>query len=330
MNRQNAKKNRRINIKNKMDDVMLMSRLEASFDVIGSEALLSLYPQVIRMANISVEIQTFIRVILIASCAYVFMKKDEGVRPNYYQGVVNTLHILSSYYAFKTINTGDALALFYTYPLWNLLFSHILLKEKMNLQEILYVIVGVIGGVLIAQPNLNNVGGISGIIAALLAAVTESVMYITYHNPGPKTSVSQRIFQLYGGSVPFISGIVLIQYLRSLQQKKTNEFFKNVNSRNILLIVGFNLFVGYTMHQMRAFGALKLSAPLFSSISMAGILFGYTFSYVFEKKIPNNQVKIGVFLILVACILSILKGRSNKTEETQQQKEDENKTELQN
>lgn len=311
-----------------MDDVMLMNRLQTSFDVIGSEALLSLYPQVIRIANISVEIQTFIRVILIALCAYIFMKKDEGVKPNYYQGIVNTLHILSSYYAFKTINTGDALALFYTYPLWNLLFSHILLKEKMNLQEILYVVVGVIGGILVAQPNLKNINGISGIIAALLAAVTESVMYITYHNPGPKTSVPQRIFQLYGGSVPFISGIVLIQYLRSLQQKKTNEFFINVNPRNILLIVAFNVFIGYTMHQMRALGALKLSAPLFSSISMAGILFGYAFSYIFEKKIPTTQVKVGVFLILVACIVSIYKGsNSNSNRNNNLQKEE---SELQN
>jgi len=301
---------------------MLMSRLEASVSVIGSETLLSLYPQVIRIANISVELQTFVRVILIALCSYIFMKKDEGVKPNYYQGIVNTLHILSSYYAFKTINTGDALALFYTYPLWNLLFSHILLKEKMRLQEIFYVVIGVIGAILIAHPNFNNIGGLSGIIAALLAALTESIMYIVYHDPEPKTSVPQRIFQLYGGSVPFISGIVLIRYVMSLNQNKTKEFFKNVNSRNMLLIIGFNIFIGYSMHQIRAFGALKLSAPLFGSLSMFGILAGYVFSYIFEKKIPDNQVIIGVLLIFVACVLSIVKG-STQTQEKEE-------TELQN
>ena len=101
----------------------------------------------------------------------------------------------------------------------------------------------------------------------------------------------------------------------------------NIKPRNVLLIIAFNVFVGYTMHIMRALGALKLSAPLFSSLSMAGILFGYAFSYVFEKKIPCNQVKFGVFLILLASVLSFVKGSDPQIE---QQKETEVENELQN
>jgi drug/metabolite transporter (DMT)-like permease len=294
-----------------MEDVLLMNKFDAVASVVGSETLLSLYPQLIRIASVSVEIQTFIRVILIATCAYVIMNKNEGIRPTYWQGIVNTLHIMSSYYAFQTINTGDALTLFYTYPIWNLIFSHLLLKESMSIQQIFYVVVGVIGAILIAEPNFKNSKKFHGILAALLAAITESIMYITYHNPGPKTSVSQRIFQLYGGSVPFVTIVLILRYFW-VHHKKTEDFFQNVTLRNILMIIGFNVFVGYTAHQGRAWGALKLSAPLFSSLSMIGIITGYIFAYVFEKKKPNKQIIIGSALILIASVLSFFENKESQ------------------
>lgn len=290
-----------------MEDILLMNKFDAVASVVGSETLLSLYPQLIRIASVSVEIQTFIRVILIATCAYVIMNKNEGVRPNYWQGIVNTLHILSSYYAFQTINTGDALTLFYTYPIWNLIFSHLLLQESMSLQQVFYVIMGVIGAIFIAEPNFQSSTKFNGILAALLAAITESIMYITYHDPGPKTSVPQRIFQLYGGSVPFVTIVLILRYLW-VHYKKTEDFFQNVSLRNILMIIGFNVFIGYTAHQGRAWGALKLSAPLFSSLSMIGIITGYIFAYIFENKKPSKQIIIGSALILFASVLSIFEN----------------------
>lgn len=303
-----------------MEDVLLMNKFDAVASVVGSETLLSLYPQLIRIASVSVEIQTFIRVILIAICSYVIMKKDEGVRPNYWQGVVNTLHIISSYYAFQTINTGDALTLFYTYPIWNLIFSHILLKESMTPQQIFYVVMGVIGAILIAEPNFQNSKKFHGILAALLAAITESIMYITYHDPGPKTSVSQRIFQLYGGSVPFVTIVLVLRYFY-VHHKKTEDFFANVSIRNILMIIGFNVFIGYTAHQGRAWGALKLSAPLFSSLSMIGIITGYIFAFIFEKKKPNKQIIVGAVLILIASVLSFFQNKQLEEEELKEPKE---------
>lgn len=307
-----------------MEDVIFVNKLDAVATTIGSETLLSLYPQLIRISKVSVEIQTFIRVILIALCSYIVMNKHEGIRPSYWQGIVNTLHIMSSYYAFQTINTGDALTLFYTYPIWNLLFSHILLKESMTIKQIGNVIVGVIGAILIAEPNFKNSKKLHGIMAALLAAITESIMYITYHDPGPKTSVSQRIFQLYGGSVPFVSIVLVLRYFW-VHHKKTEDFFQNVSLRNIVMIIAFNIFIGYTAHQGRAWGALKLSAPLFSSLSMTGIVAGYIFSYLFEKKKPNKQIIFGAILILIASILSffekdimLLHEKRKKRKEEQQ------------
>jgi drug/metabolite transporter (DMT)-like permease len=308
-----------------MEDFVFLNKIDAVATTIGSETLLSLYPQLIRISKVSVEIQTFIRVVLIAACSYIVMNKNEGVRPTYWQGVVNTLHILSSYYAFQTINTGDALTLFYTYPIWNLLFSHILLKESMTLQQILYVIIGVIGAIFIAEPSFKDSKKFNGIIAALLAAVTESIMYITYHNPGPKTSVSQRIFQLYGGSVPFVSIVLVLRYFW-VHHKKTEDFFQNVTLRNIGMIIAFNIFIGYTAHQGRAWGALRLSAPLFSSLSMIGIISGYFFSFIFEKKKPTKQIIFGACMILIASVLSFFEKDIMLLHEQRKKKKEEQKT----
>ena len=91
------------------------------------------------------------------------------------------------------------------------------------------------------------------------------------------------------------------------------------------MIIAFNIFIGYTAHQGRAWGALKLSAPLFSSLSMTGIVAGYIFSYLFEKKKPNKQIIFGAILILIASILSffekdimLLHEKRKKRKEEQQ------------
>jgi drug/metabolite transporter (DMT)-like permease len=267
-------------------------------NLLSSESLLSLYPQLIKNVPLSIDIQTLLRVLTIAVSAYVSMKKPTDVRPDYQQGFLNTLHILSSYYAFQTIHSGDALALFYTYPMFNLLFSHMMLKEKIDSQDVMSVLTGVTGAFMIAQPGFES-RSIFGILSALLSAITESLMYISYHDPKSKSTPVERLYELYAGSVPYTLIIAWIMY----------DSKKNINIRSFSQVIIFNVIIGFYAHLLRAKAALHLTTPLFSSLSLWGVIMGYIFQFYFEKKLPSIQTITGGLLIIISGLLSIYKKK---------------------
>lgn len=262
--------------------------LNGILSVVLSETSLSLYPQLLRITNINSSLQIFLRVLTITFVSYYFLD-NKNIEPNYLQGFLNLIHILSSYYAFETINSGDALALFYTYPIFNLIFSKIILSEKITTKQFVTICVSVIGAVLISKPSFNL--HFSGIFAALLAAITESLMYITYHDKTLKATITERIFELYSGTVPFLLllGIFAMLFKENIK--------KDISLKSIIIVILFNIIVGYFGHLSRAYGALNLSAPIFSVFSLFGVIAGYVFQIYFENVIPSESIIFGAFLI---------------------------------
>lgn len=261
--------------------------------VVFSETSLSLYPQLIRITKLNTSVQIFLRVLTITLVSYYFLE-NKNIEPNYQQGFLNLIHILSSYYAFETINSGDALALFYTYPIFNLIFSKIILSEKITTKQFITICASVIGAVLISKPSFDI--HFDGVFAALIAAITESLMYITYHDRNLKSTVTERIYELYSGTIPFL--IVLGIFIFGFKE----DILVNFTSKNLIFVILFNTIVGYFGHLLRAYGALNLSAPVFSVFSLFGVIAGYVFQIYFEKVLPTNAILFGAFLILSSSV----------------------------
>ncbi len=274
--------------------------MSKEFSLLTSETLLTLYPQLIKNVPLSIDIQTFLRVLTITVSSYIYIhqtQKTTNVRPDYYQGFLNTLHILSSYYAFQTIQSGDALALFYTYPIFNLIFSHMFLQEKIDTQDVMSVLTGVTGAFMIAQPGFES-KSIFGILAALVSAMTESLMYVSYHDPTSKSTPTERMYELYAGSIPY----TFLLAFKNWGGSGSNG--NKITTKAILSVITFNIFIGFFAHLLRANAALNLTAPLFSSLSLWGVIAGYIFQFLFEHKFPSKQTIIGSILIILSGILS--------------------------
>ena len=295
-----------------------MSSYTAEASVLVGEVLGSLYPQLLRIVKSPIEVQTLLRVLTFTGLAWAMMK-DRTVKPDWFQGAVNTLHILTSYYAFRTIASGDALALFYTYPLWNILFARIALKEEIDVLNGLMTVVGVIGAVTVSMsmdhvdlsPKLSSSanGWMYGVIAALLAAVTESIMYINYHDASSSNTPNDRVYSLYAGSIPYVAIVALAGPWLFKRSPSENN---GGGLRSAGLIVLFNVFVGFVGHLLRAYGALGLRADVFASLSLSGIIFGYVIMYVVERKKPKVITILGALAILVAGLVTTYRSTDGK------------------
>lgn len=281
-----------------------MSSIEANASVLVSEAFLALFPQVIKQNELAtIQLQTLIRVLTISGAAWIYVRyiqKRNTWSVSYKSGFVNSLHIISSYTAFQNLDSSDALSIFYTYPLWNILFTRVLLREEIDPKRIPIILLNLLGVGLILQPHFKmNQKQIVGAIAALTSALTESYMYVLFHDKENEETPSERLLGQYAGTIPFVLAWVLFTY----------KFFKKSASseqQNTLIaqIFVFNLVIGFGMHLLRAYGALHARPESFAVLSTAGVLFGFLFQFLFEKKIPTTPKIIGGLLIVVGGITS--------------------------
>jgi hypothetical protein len=68
-------------------------------------------------------------------------------------GLLNLAHIGVSYKAFSELSPGNAMAIFYTYPIWNLIGAYFLLGEVIPVESIPWILMALIGMILVAHPE---------------------------------------------------------------------------------------------------------------------------------------------------------------------------------
>jgi drug/metabolite transporter (DMT)-like permease len=272
--------------------------------VLISEAFLALFPQVIKQNELAtIQLQTAIRVLTISAAAWIYVhmyEKRKTVNVSFKSGFVNTLHIVSSYTAFQNMDSSDALTIFYSYPIWNILFARVLLKEKISLERLPILGLSLAGVLLVLEPTLSKTPKQKiGIVAALVAALTESYLYTTFHDQENEQTPSERLLGQYLGTLPFVLAWVLIS-----QQ----WFVKNtsvVQQKTLITqIFFFNLVIGFGMHLLRAYGARYARPESFAVLSTAGVFFGFLFQTLFEKKTPSIAKIIGGLLIVVGGVIA--------------------------
>ena len=153
--------------------------------VLLSEVVLSAYPILIKQVKASVFFQTGLRMaiftVLAAGAAAATgsplaaagLWSTESIAT----GLLNLVHVGTSYTAFEQLPAGNAMALFYTYPIFNLLGAAAVLGESIPLANLPWMAVAFAGALLLAQPTPKN-WTLVGVVCALLAALTETGIYL--------------------------------------------------------------------------------------------------------------------------------------------------------
>ena len=263
--------------------------------VIGSEIVLALYPILIKLVPTNLWTQLLARFLVYTVLAGFFADWSNiretwltvsGASTSLLFGSLSLLHVFLSYFAFSRLPTGEAMSLFYTYPLWNLLGASLLFGEGFSSLAFGLVLVSLVGVYFVTKKEEDDKNPLDwqGILAGLGAALTESLMYFVVRTKSPNPFYS--ILQLYpGGLVPLIAGIFL--------QKAPISTEGSV----WLPLILFNAIVGFSGYALRFYAVPKVSTIVFSLLSFFGVIASFGWGYLFAEETATQSAIFGALMI---------------------------------
>ena len=273
--------------------------------VLASETILSSYPILIKSVPTNLWTQIVSRMGVYGVAAFLVLlgqpKQLAAVSPTYMAGagLLNLLHVGTSYKAFSELPAGNAMAIFYAYPIWNIIGAWLLLGEKIPMDSIPWIAMAVAGMLCIAQPDagtLLDTKNPVALICAVLSGVTESCIYFFFKIFGVQEGTFKSMFELYGGSFMWILLALLGKSTDLTPNLPTLDLSWKVWAPMLL----FNGLVGFGGYAMR-FSAIPLvSTLIFSVLSFTGIVSAYIFGYLFQGEKPSYLAMLGSIFIIVA------------------------------
>jgi drug/metabolite transporter (DMT)-like permease len=263
--------------------------------VIGSEVVLALYPLLIKLVPTNLWTQLLARFLVYTVLAG-FLADWSDIRDTWLTasgasssllfGSLTLVHVFFSYFAFSRLPSGEAMSLFYTYPIWNLIGASFLFGEGFSYLHVILLLVSLVGVYFVTKKDEKDKNPLDwkGILAGLGAALTESLMYFVVRTKSPNPFYS--ILQLYpGGLVPLIAGIFLQKPSISME-----------NSVWLPLIL-FNAIVGFSGYSLRFYAVPKVKTIVFSLLSFFGVLASFGWGYLFAQETVSHSALFGALLI---------------------------------
>lgn len=230
-------------------------------------------------------------------------------------GLMNLIHIGSSYLSYKHLPAGSALALFYTYPFFNILAGVLFLGDSFKLSTVPLLLMAFAGVLLISrytkegfadkdnqgnqdnQDKNNTKKNITlGVIAALVSALTETLIFLVAKT-GEESSPYLTILKLYPGALG-----ALLAYIGITGTSVQTTF------NNWIPLILFNIFIGFLGYGLRFWSIPRLPTAVFSILTFIGVAAGYAWGLAYAKEVPSAGALGGATLITGA--LGILRSYS--------------------
>ena len=276
-------------------------QINPAYSAIYGELVLALYPILIKTIPTTLLTQTLARFstffILALSLGpfkdflSAWNTFDSSIKATTH-GLLNLVHVTSSYLSYKDLPAGTAVSLFYTYPIMILLGRVLFFNEKVPKIAFLFLAIALIGAYLVASSYVQKSSDgtfeknkIRGIFSALLAALTETIIYFLVRQ-NPHKSPFFALNNLYPAG--FAS---LLAY--SFFNKKQVD----TKSSTWLPLLAFNAILGFSGYMLRFFSIPKLQTIIFSMLSFIGVMAAYGWGMIFADEKPTKQGLIGGGLI---------------------------------
>lgn len=282
--------------------------MATSFIVVASEAALSLYPILIKTVPTNLATQLLSRLLVYSGLAYFLATESDvlmtwgnlqGILRSSALGLLTLSHIGTSYYAFQQLPAGVSMSLFYTYPIWNVIGAALLFGERFSVVDMALVLLGFLGAALVAYGNKDpdplkkkDPFGWKGILAGLLAAITESLMYFAVRT-ADRPSPFYAVLELYPAALFFLLPILFFT-------KQSIDFRPQVWAR----MLSFNTLIGFLGYCLRFYAIPRLPTLVFSLLSFVGVIASFFFGYVFVNEKPSWTTLLGGGIIAAVAAFS--------------------------
>jgi drug/metabolite transporter (DMT)-like permease len=289
----------------------------AEASVLFSELIMSAYPILIKAVPTNLWTQMVSRFLVYSVAAFSAViisgnsKQFADISPFTMggAGILNLAHIGVSYKAFSELSPGNAMAIFYTYPIWNIIGAWLILGETIPLASVPWVLMALIGMILVAHPEKGTILDLEkpvGTLCALLAALTETAIYFYFKLMKEKEGGFKGLFELYGGAGLWMLPALVAGQLGAkplgIQIPKI-DFSWKVWAPMLM----FNLFVGFTGYSLRVNAIPFVSTAVYSMLSFFGVVAAYVFGYMFNGDKPSVMGAVGALMITLANVVLLSK-----------------------
>ena len=157
---------------------------------------------------------------------------------------MGSIGYLMKVYAIQNMNYGDAIALFFTGPIWAGVFARLFLKEKYSVVNLISAILGVVGIVLIAKPTFifgvsegDSNNPVLATCVAVSGAMVFGAVYCVMSHIGRR--VDSAVISTYQSAFMIISGAAF-----QLVMMTPLAYPDCYNDRVILVITGIGAGLG--------------------------------------------------------------------------------------
>ncbi|WP_300260817.1 DMT family transporter [Clostridium sp.] len=206
------------------------------------------------------------------------------------RGIAGTLSILTNYYALDKMFLSDATILTKLAPFFTIIFSYLLIREKITKKQCALLIAAFLGSLFVIKPQFSTaiIPSLVGVASAAFAGIAYTMIRVL----GDKEDFWTIILSF--------TGIATIVMLPSMFIHT-----ENLTLLNVTLIMSAG--IAFTLGQVALTIAYK-NAPA-SEISMydyIGLIIAAIYGFMFFREIPDFLSFTGYVIIVGSSILNIL------------------------
>lgn len=243
-------------------------------------------------------ISFFFAGILLLKSSEGFKCKKESVYILILRSTFGLLGIVANYYAIDTLSLGDSNMLNKLSPFFAMIFSYLILKEKVSSLEWATVFFAFIGALFIIKPtfNISCIPAVIGALGGLFAGLAYTCVRIL----GKKNERKEIIVFFFSG----FSTIVLLPFL--IINFKPMSFYQLF----CLLLCGlsamfaqFNVTTAYSLAPAKQLSVFDYSQILFASL----------LGFIFLDQIPDKYSFVGYFIIISSATIKWFYSNKIKT-----------------
>lgn len=275
--------------KNKLYGIFFMILASSSFATMNLFAKLTTGVNPYQKTFISNLVATIIVSIILIKRKESFIGKKENRKFLLTRGIMGTIALLTNYISLQYLILPNATILSKLAPFFTIIFSFILLKEKISKFQIGVLVVAFTGSLFVVKPTLN-----ASVIPSLIAILSAAVSGIAY-------TMIRRI----GDGESFWTVILSFTGIATITTS-FSIFFDNSNLFGINLLFLILSGVSFTLGQVFLTLAYR-NAPA-SEISVYdffGLVLAAFYGFILLNEIPDTTSWIGYFIIVVISIVNI-------------------------
>ena len=280
-----------------------------TFLKITAEALVTMYTVVARTSDFSPMVQSAFRTIVIplAILPFVpFFSSHIFSSRWILAGIVNIIHIISSFEGFRILPTGPAVTIYFTYPLIGVFLSYLFLGRNIGVSSFIGILLAFIGVIILNYNSkekslLKKESSVSinmtGIGWIFISAITQALLYLIVIS-GDNTYDNHYLLIM---SLYFWAGILGAIYLFT-QVPFYSETSKDgqqpgIFSMSSLYLVIANLVFGVGGMILLHGTARVIPTGQYNALSYIGVLFGYIYGILQGDGLRGKDIIASLIII---------------------------------